>query len=212
MDAFFRCATKRIFPTILLSTLLVAMTVPLAWSRVAEATGRLATSTATNPPMLTPTPASTPAPVRVRAGTAQPPLGTTTVTIPLDLVVLTDRVNVAVLSLELQYNAALLKATACTTSQAMAPLLCNIVAPGRVQLAGVAAQGIRNEVNLASLTFEVLQPVARTEPLLLQMGIVGDINGTAVSTDRQNGAITLTCPPEAEDCTGLTIYLPLVHR
>ena len=143
MDAFFRCATKRIFLTILLSTLLVAMTVPLAWSRVAEATGRLATSTATNPPMLTPTPASTPAPVRVRAGTAQPALGTTTVTIPLDLVVLTDRVNVAVLSLDLQYNAALLRATACTTSQAMTPLLCNIAAPGRVQLAGVAAQGIR---------------------------------------------------------------------
>jgi len=175
------------------------------------------TATAVNTPRTTPkaaTPlsASTPAPVRVRAGTAQTDAGATTVTVPLDLVVLTDRVNVAVLSLDLHYNAALLRATNCATSQAMAPLLCNVSTPGRIQLAGVAAEGIRNELTLAEITFAVLQSVDRTAPLTIQLAVVGDVSGAAVSTDEQNGVITLTCAPESDDCTGIQIYLPLVHH
>lgn len=176
-----------------------------------------ATPTATNtppatPPTPTPTTASTPAPVRLQAGSAQTTGGTTTVTVPLDLVVLTDRVNVAVLSLDLQYNASLLKATNCATSQAMAPLLCNVSEPGRIQLAGVAAEGIRAARTLAEITFEIQQSVDRTTPLTIQLEVVGDVNGAAVSTDEQHGVITLTCAPEAEDCSGIQIYLPLVHR
>ncbi|MCB0189232.1 MAG: hypothetical protein KDE31_33410, partial [Caldilineaceae bacterium] len=175
-----------------------------------------ATPSATNTPVSTPpstaTPISTPAPVRVRAGTAQPTAGQTTVSVPLDLLVLTDRVNVAVVSIDLQYNAAVLQATNCTVSQAMTPFLCNIAAPGHIRLAGVAAQGIRNEVNLANLTFAIRQPIDRTEPLTLKLDLIGDVNGTAVGTDRQPGAIILTCTPETEECTAINIYLPLVHR
>lgn len=179
---------------------------------VSATTTPIASPATATPVTPTPATASTPAPVRVRAGTAQQPSGAISVTVPLDLIVLTDQVNVAVLSLDLQYNASLLRAANCTTSEAMAPLLCNIKTPGRIKLAGVAAQGIRSEVNLAQLTFELLQTTNRAEPLTLQLGLVGDVNGAAVHTDRQNGAITLSCSPESEECTSLTIYLPVVHR
>ncbi len=171
------------------------------------------TATPTNPALAaTATPVSTPAPVRVRAGTTQAAPGATTVVVPLDLVVLTDRVNIGVLSLELQYNAAYLKATACTVSETMELLLCNIATPGRIRLAGVAVRGIRSEVNLANLTFELLQGVDQTVPLTVQVLLTGNVDGAAVSTDGQDGAITLHCPPEAETCSGLNIYLPLVNR
>ncbi len=176
-----------------------------------------ATPTPTHTPLATPptptaTPIGTPAPVRVRAGTGQATTGTTAVSVPLDLVVLTDRVNVGVLSLDLHYNAAYLKATACTVSQAMELLLCNIAEPGRIQLAGVSARGIRSEINLASLTFELLQAVDRTVPLAVQVDLTGNVDGATVSTDGENGTITLLCPPNAEDCSGINIYLPLVNR
>lgn len=164
------------------------------------------------PPTATATPISTPAPVRVRAGTGQATGGAINVTVPLDLVVLTDRVNVGVLSLELRYNAAYLKATACTVSQTMELLLCNITEPGRIQLAGVSARGIRSAVNLASLTFELLQAVDRTVPLTVHVDLTGNVDGAAVSTDGENGTITLLCPPNAEDCSGINLYLPLVNR
>ncbi len=176
-----------------------------------------ATSTPTNTPLVTPpsptaTPLGTPAPVRVRAGTAHATADATTVTVPLDLVVLTDRVNIGVLSLELRYNAAYLKATACTVSGTMELLLCNVAEPGRIQLAGVSARGIRSEVNLASLTFEVLQAVDRTVPLTVQVDLTGNVDGAPVSTDGENGTVTLLCAPNTENCSGINLYLPLVNR
>lgn len=176
------------------------------------------TATPTNtvispPPTATPTVVSTPAPIRVRAGTAQIPNGATTVDVPLDLVVFTDRVNVGVLSIDLQYDATMLKATQCTVSNAMELLLCNIDTPGRIQLAGISANGIRSEINLANLTFTLLQQVESSMPLAVTLDIVGNVDGSTVSADQQNGSITLLCPSDSENCTpGIRVYLPLVTR
>jgi hypothetical protein len=157
-------------------------------------------------------PLSTPAPVRVRAGTAQTVSDASSVTVPLDLVVLTDRVNVSAISLSLQYDAGLLSATACNVSAALTLLRCNITTPGQIQLAGVATRGVRREVNLAQLVFTPKQPINLTVPLTIELDVVGDGDGAAVSTDSQSGAITLTCPPNEEECGGINLYLPLVNR
>ncbi len=79
-------------------------------------------------------------------------------------------------------------------------------------MAGVSARGIRSEINLAHLTFELLQTVDRTVPLTIQAKLTGNVDGAAVSTDGENGTVTLLCPPNAEDCNGINVYLPLVNR
>ncbi|MEZ4674155.1 MAG: hypothetical protein R2932_07940 [Caldilineaceae bacterium] len=176
------------------------------------------TATPTNTPVaptptVTPTPSTTPAPVRVRAGSGQAINGAKSVTVPLDLVVLTDQVNVGAINLDLDYNAALLKVTDCAVGEALDLLLCNSATPGHIRLAGVSAAGIRNEVNLAHLTFEFLQLAESTVPLTIQLKVVGNVDGAAVGAIGQNGTVTLICPPDTEDCTaGIQIYLPLINR
>ncbi|MCB0184431.1 MAG: hypothetical protein KDE31_09205, partial [Caldilineaceae bacterium] len=156
-------------------------------------------------------PLSTPGPVRVRAGTAQTASDAISVTVPLDLVVLTEPVNVGVISLTLSYDASLLSATACQLSDALTLLRCNIATPGQIRLAGVAPRGIRSAVNLAQLVFTPQQSINLTAPLTIQLDVVGDVDGAAVSTDSQAGTITLTCALN-ERCNGLNVYLPWVNR
>jgi len=196
-----------------LVTYLDELSLQLCDSAVPPTATPIATSTSIAPPPTpTATPISTPAPVRVRVGSAQAANGATSITVPLELVVLTDRVNIGVLTLNLHYNAAYLNATACTVSQALDLLLCNHTETGKIRLAGISARGIRNEVPLATLTFDLLQAVDRTVPLTIQVELTGDVDGAAVSTDAQNGTITLYCPPDSEDCSGINIYLPVVNR
>ena len=164
---------------------------------------------------LTPTPTvvSTPDPVRVRVGTVTASEGATAVTVPLDVIVLTDRFNVGVLSASVDYDTTLLAATGCSQEEPIDLLLCNVTRPGVVQLAGVSALGIRGEMTVANLTFNVLQNTDQATPLLVKVKLVGDGSGTAVGATPLNGSIDLNCAPNTEPCTrGNNIYLPLVQR
>ena len=174
------------------------------------------TATVTTPaitPVATPTVISTPDPVRVRVGTVTVTEGTTAATVPLDVIVLTDRVTVGVLSASVEYDATLLKATSCSQEGPMDLLLCNIVTPGLIQLAVVSALGIRDESTITNLAFDLLQDTDRNTPLTLDLNLITDGSGAVVGATPLNGSIDLSCTPDIESCKhGNTIYLPLIQR
>lgn len=175
----------------------------------ATATVVAATATAA----ATPTVAATPDPVRVRAGTITVAPAATTATVPLDVIVLTDRLQVGLLSATIGYDETLLKATGCAQTAAVDLLLCNVATPGVVQLAGVSALGLGGETTVANLTFELLVNSDRITPLTVDLKLIGDGSGTAVSATPLNGAIDLSCTEDAENCDrGNVIYLPVIRR
>lgn len=164
-------------------------------------------------PAATPTVIGTPDPVRVRASTISVPAGAVTATVPLDIIVLADRVNVGLLSAAIAYDATLLTATGCAQGATLDLLLCNVTTPGIIQLAGVSALGIRNESTIAALTFDVAQNVDRNVPLSVTIKRLGDGNGTSVAATAVDGALDLDCAPDVEVCErGTNIYLPLIRR
>ncbi|MEZ4863403.1 MAG: hypothetical protein R3C14_18945 [Caldilineaceae bacterium] len=184
-------------------------------------TTTLPTATATSTPTAvvtvgppTPTATATPLPsgIVVRAGDVPVSAGQNALVAPLDLTGATLEQPVGALSVAVQYDAALLKATGCTTSDSFDLLLCNLAKPGMVQLAGVAATGIHANVRLADLNFDLLQPDNLSTQLTVQVGAVADPAGTALSATRQNGQIGAPCPPGSAGCAAQTIYLPLVQR
>lgn len=177
----------------------------------------LATSTPTpttvaTPPTPTPTPTATrlSSGVIVRAGSVAVADGQTTVAVPLDLIGATAERPVGVLSVDVQYNAAVLKATACTIGGSFDLLLCNTDSPGVIQLAGVAATGIQTDVRIADLGFELLPPANLSTQLTVQLDTVADVEGTALSATGQPGQISIACAPSSDACQ--TLFLPLVHR
>lgn len=159
----------------------------------------------------TPTATATPPPsnVIVRAGGVSVVEGQTAITVPLDLVGVTAPA-VGVLSVDVEYDTTALKAVACTISNSFDLLLCNLETPGLVQLAGVAAGGIRTDVRVADLGFELLPPVNRTTQLTVQLETVADVEGTTLNATGQAGQISITCRPGSDNCQ--TLFLPLVHR
>lgn len=180
------------------------------------------TPTMTTPPTPTATVVVTPAPptptitatpppssVIIRAGGMAVIEGQTAVTVPLDLVGVTAPA-VGVLSVDVQYDTTVLKAVACTIGNSFDLLLCNLETPGLLQLAGVAANGIRSDVRVADLGFELLPPVNRSTQLTVQLDALADVEGTALSATGQNGQISITCRPGSDTCQ--TLFLPLVHR
>lgn len=160
----------------------------------------------------TPTPTATPPPssVIVRVGGGAVIEGQTAITVPLDLVGVTTAPAVGVLSVDVQYDTTALKAVACTVSNSFDLLLCNLETPGLVQLAGVAAKGIRTDVRVADLGFELLPPANRTTQLTVQLDALADVDGTTMNATGQAGQISVTCRPGSDNCQ--TLFLPLVHR
>jgi hypothetical protein len=178
----------------------------------ATPTPTLTTTAVFTPGPPTPTATATPLPssVIVRAGHVAVAEGETTLTIPLELIGATPADAVGVLSVDIQYNALLLKATTCTVGEHFDLLLCNIPTPGVIQLAGVAANGIRTNVRVADLGFEILQPVDLNTQLTVQLRVVANTDGMALNATGQNGQISIACPPGSDACQ--TLFLPLVHR
>lgn len=161
------------------------------------------------PPTPTPT-ATPPSSVIVRAGSASVIEGQTAITVPLDLVGVTAAPAVGVLSVDIQYDTTILKAVACTVGNSFDLLLCNLETPGLVQLAGVAAKGIRTDARVADLGFELLPPANRSAQLTVQLDALADVDGTTMNATGQNGQISITCRPGSDNCQ--TLFLPLVHR
>lgn len=166
------------------------------------------TAVVTPPPPATATPL--PSSVIVRAGVVTVAEGQTAVAVPLDLIGATAERAVGALSVDVQYNAALLKVVACTVGDSFDLLLCNLDTPGLLQLAGVAATGIRTDVRIADLGFELLQPAKLSTQLTVQLDTIADAEGTALNATGQNGQISTACPPGSDNCQ--TLFLPLVHR
>lgn len=179
----------------------------------------------TSPPLLTatptltptlppPTPTITPLPggIVVRVGTVFVNAGQTSLTAPFDLLGANDDRNVGALSVDVQYDAALLKAVACTVNDNFDLLLCNLATPGVIQLAGVAADGIRAELKLADLGFDLLQTDNLNTQLMVQVDTVANADGDALSASVQHGKIATACLPGSDDCTTQTLYLPLIDR
>ena len=176
-----------------------------------------ATPTPTTTAVVTPT---VPAPIAtatalpsnliVRAGGVAVIEGQTAITVPLDLVGVAAEPAIGVLSVDVHYDTTVLKAVACAVSSSFDLLLCNMETPGLLQLAGVAANGLRTDLRVADLGFELLPPVNRTTQLTVQLDALADVDGTTLHAVGQNGQITITCRPGSEDCQ--TLFLPLVHR
>lgn len=179
------------------------------------ATPTATTTVAVTPASPTPTATATalPSNVLIRAGNVAVTEGQTTFSAPLDLIGATAERAVSVLSVDVQYDATKLKATACTVGSAFDPLLCNIATPGVIQLAGVAAIAIRTDVKLADLGFDILQPADLSTLLTVKLDTVADGEGLALVATTQNGQIGAACLPGSEGCSAAqNLYLPLVNR
>jgi hypothetical protein len=161
-----------------------------------------------------PAPASQPpSGIVVRAASVPVEEGQTSLDAPLELAGATAELNVGAVSVDVQYDAALLKATACAVSDSFDLLLCNIATPGVIQLAGVAADGIRADLTIADLGFEILQPDNLFTHLTVQLDTIADVEGAAVNATAQHGQIGTPCVPGSEGCPiSAVIHLPLVHR
>ena len=162
-----------------------------------------------------PTATATPQPnhLTVRATNVAVAQGATTLRVQVDLLGATDTAAVGVLSIDVAYDQTLLNATGCTVSSSFDLLLCNIGTPGLVQLAGVAASGIRMDVGVADLDFTIVQPEKLNTLLTIQIETVGDTEGAALPAIAQQGHIYLACVPGSEGCPILApLYLPLVQR
>lgn len=167
---------------------------------------------AVTPPPPTPTATATPLPssIVVRAGAATVSEGQSTVETPLDLLGATAERTVGVIHVDVQYNAAILKAIACPVSDSFDLLLCNTATPGVIRVAGVATNGIHTNVRIADLRFELLQPAKLSTQLTVHLAAVANADGIALSATGQNGQINIACPPGSDACQ--TLFLPLVHR
>ena len=164
------------------------------------------------PTVPAPTATATPLPSRVivRAGGMAAIEGQTAITVPLDLVGVTAASAIGVLSVDVQYDTTVLHAVACAVSNSFDLLLCNMETPGLLQLAGVAATGLRTDVRVADLAFELLPPVNRTTQLTVHLDALADVDGTTINAMGQNGQISITCRPGSDNCQ--TLFLPLVNR
>ncbi len=157
---------------------------------------------------------STPDPVRVRAGSIVVPTGATTVSVPIDLVVLTDRIGVGVFSASVAYDASLLQATGCVQKPPLDLLLCRVAEPGVVKMAALSALGVRGEATVAEVTFELLQKASYRSPLTVGVSLLGDAAGTTVGATAVHGVLEFDCEPNGDEpcLSGETIYLPVVRR
>lgn len=181
------------------------------------------TSTQTSIPAATPsqiattfTPTSTtaatalPSNIKVKIGSVAIDEGQSQVQVPLDLQSADDAHPVGVVSLAVQYDAAKLKAITCNVGSSFDLLLCNLAQPGIIQLAGVDADGIRSNVRIADIGFEILQPAKLSTPLTVQLKRVSNRDGDALETVAQNGQVSLSCTAGSANCHN--VYLPLVQR
>lgn len=177
-------------------------TLPLTLTPVEPAETPTATATAT------PLPGN----LMVRAGVVTLAAGQAAVNAPLELAGATGQQPVGILSIAVQYDASVLNAVACPVSNDFDLLLCSVAAPGLIRLVGVAATGIRSDLKVADLAFEVSQPENLPAQLTVQLDAVADVEGDALSAAAENGQIRAACLPGAEDCSAdIYFYLPLVQ-
>lgn len=164
-------------------------------------------------PVATATTTPLPGSLLVRAGAVAVGEGQVAVNVPLELTGATNESSVGVLSVDVQYDASVLNAVACPLSDAFDLLLCNLAVPGVIQLAGVAATGIRSDLQVADLGFEVLQPDRLPTQLTVQLDAIADTEGDVLGASVQNGQIRAVCPPGDDSCVADSyLYLPLVQR
>jgi hypothetical protein len=154
-----------------------------------------------------------PSTIVVRAGAVVLAPAQASVTVPLDLTGAAADQPVGILRADVQYDAAILKAVTCTVGNRFDLLLCNLTTPGRLQLAGVAASGVRTDSKLADLGFELLQPLTQNTQLMVQLGRLADDTGSPLAATAQNGQISAPCLPDSAACPVLfDLYLPFVQR
>ncbi|MFN8444353.1 MAG: hypothetical protein U0175_26455 [Caldilineaceae bacterium] len=170
------------------------------------------TATPTQVVTATPTLTSTPVPagVRITVGNVVAAQGENQVQVPLNLIAAGNQPGVGALSLAIHYDAARITAKSCTTSEQFDLLLCNVAMPGAVQLAGVAAEGIRSNVRLADIAFELLESDGLSSELTVQLKQVTDPAGDVLNASTDNGQIISACPPGSGSCSN--VYLPLVQK
>ena len=172
----------------------------------------------TAPPVetpLSPTATLTPGPgdLVVRAGVVTVEDGQTTVDAPLELFGASDLTAVGVLTVDVQYDANLLRAVSCPVSDRFDLILCNLAEFGLVQIAGVAASGIHEDAAVASLGFEILHPTELNTPLVVKIESIADRDGIALAATAQSGRISIACAPGSDGCAANPhLYLPLVQR
>lgn len=190
---------------------------PTATPSATATTTTVPTATATGvstPATPTPPATSTPVPSGLTVSAANVTVVETSSTVhaKLDLRGATAQQPVGVLSVDLAYDPAILSATACTVSDRFDLLLCNLDRAGLVQLAGVAAEGIRSDVTVAELDFTILQAANLNTQLTIQIDEVTDPTGAALTATAQHGQVGAPCTPGSDGCPTTATYLPLVQR
>ena len=146
----------------------------------------------------------------MRVGNAEVSNGQTQVQVPVDLLDASDAQPIGLLSMAVQYDATRVKAITCNVGSSFDLLLCNLAKPGLIQLAGGNADGIRANVRIADMTFEILQPSDLFVPLTAQLKRVSNREGDALSASGQDGQIGSSCIAGGSNCHN--VYLPLVQK
>jgi hypothetical protein len=202
-------------PYRILAILLLAALLAAQRPSVSPLSARLVSGEAAMQATPAQTATATPPPgnIVVRAASVAVMKGQTTVDAPLQLAGATTELNVGALTVDVHYDTAILQAAACTVSDSFDLLFCNIAVPGVIQLAGVAAGGIRSSLTIADLEFVILQPDNLFTQLTVQLDTIADVEGAALNAIPQHGQIGTPCTPGSENCPiRAVIHLPLIHR
>lgn len=163
-----------------------------------------ATSTAT--PTNTPTPTATPTGAIVRVGTSlQAPATAVTIVVPVDVINVPDATKLGAVTVDLQYDAALLTLQSCVepTANRFDSLVCNIDEAGHARIAALSTTGVTGNAIFAELTFQSNGAVGTVSALTLTIETFVDINALPITVSRQNGNIRFDCMAGDVDCNGL---------
>jgi len=190
---------------------------PSATATTTATTTATPTATATGistPATPTPTVTTTPVPssLLVSAANVTVVQEDNTVHALVDLRGASNQQPVGVLSVDLAYDPAILSATTCTVSDRFDLLLCNITTAGLIQLAGVAAEGLRSDLTVAELDFTIRQLENLNTQLTVQIDEVADPTGAPLTATAQHGQVGAPCTPGSPGCPTTSTYLPLVQR
>lgn len=129
------------------------------------------------------------------------------ITVPL--VASLGRETLGAVTVEIEYDPAVVDATGCSRDPGgvLDLAMCNAnMAAGKVGLTAVSTAGVSGDVVLAKVTFRAVGSVGESSELKLTAGTFADPAGQPLGTTVEDGQITIRGDPDTR------IYLPLVVR
>lgn len=158
-----------------------------------------ATATATASPTSTATATATPTGLLIRMGSANG-RSQGAVAVPLDLLNVAGQAPVGVVSVDVLYDAGLVLATGCATSDAFDLALCNVKEAGKIQFSAIAVHGVTTDTTLSHVTFDVVDATKGPASLTVLLDMVADTNTDEIAASAEHGAITFGCRSGDVNC------------